>query len=153
MEIKWTKFQSDPIRWGDFSPFKFYLAFENSMHCNDYLSEKFWRNSLHQGLVPVVYGPHPDDVKVKNWEFWTFCQNLNFCQKLKFSPRIEFFFKNWSLRQTLQFSPRIELVVKNLTFLQKLNFQKFKFSNYNFFATNWFLAKEIGWKNDLRYGP
>ena len=43
--------------------YKFYLAFENSYHCNDYISEKFWRNSLGQGAVPIVYGPHPDDVK------------------------------------------------------------------------------------------
>ena len=49
----------DPHRW-----FQFYLAFENSMHCNDYVSEKFWRNSLTQFMVPIVYGPHPDDVKV-----------------------------------------------------------------------------------------
>lgn len=49
--------------WGLFSKYKFYFAFENSIHCNDYLSEKFWRNSLGQGLVPIVYGPHPDDVK------------------------------------------------------------------------------------------
>ena len=34
------------------------------MHCNDYVSEKFWRNSLTQFMVPIVYGPHPDDVKV-----------------------------------------------------------------------------------------
>ena len=27
------------------------------------MSEKFWRNSLNTGAVPVVYGPHPDDVK------------------------------------------------------------------------------------------
>ena len=25
-------------------------------------SEKFWRNSLDQGLVPIVSGPHPDDL-------------------------------------------------------------------------------------------
>jgi len=42
---------------------KFYLAFENAFHCNDYISEKFWRNSFNNELVPVVYGPHPDDVK------------------------------------------------------------------------------------------
>jgi len=33
------------------------------MHCNDYVSEKFWRNSLHEGAVPIVFGPHPDDVR------------------------------------------------------------------------------------------
>jgi len=48
-----------------FAPYKFYLAFENSIHCNGYISEKMWRNSLAQGLVPVIYGPHPDDVKAQ----------------------------------------------------------------------------------------
>ena len=48
---------------GLISNFKFYLAFENAIHCNDYLSEKFWRNALGSGAVPVVYGAHPDDVK------------------------------------------------------------------------------------------
>lgn len=48
---------------GIIAKYKFYLAFENSMHCNDYVSEKFWRNSLHEGAVPIVFGPHPDDVR------------------------------------------------------------------------------------------
>ncbi|CAK8685135.1 unnamed protein product [Clavelina lepadiformis] len=39
------------------APYKFYLAFENSLHCPDYITEKFWRNSLESGLVPVVWGP------------------------------------------------------------------------------------------------
>jgi len=34
---------------------KFYLAFENSL-CVDYITEKYWRNSLERGLVPVVLG-------------------------------------------------------------------------------------------------
>ena len=41
---------------GEISHHKFYLAFENSIHCNDYISEKFWRNALSSGAVPVVYG-------------------------------------------------------------------------------------------------
>ena len=41
---------------------KFYLSFENAYHCNDYISEKFWRNALHSNLVPIVFGPHLDDV-------------------------------------------------------------------------------------------
>ena len=31
------------------------LTFENSL-CIDYVTEKYWRNSLERGLVPVVYG-------------------------------------------------------------------------------------------------
>ena len=42
---------------------KFYLSFENAFHCNDYISEKFWRNALHSNLIPIVYGPHIDDVR------------------------------------------------------------------------------------------
>ena len=39
------------------------MAFENSIHCNDYISEKLWRNALRTGAVPVIFGPHRDDVK------------------------------------------------------------------------------------------
>nr|XP_039250741.1 4-galactosyl-N-acetylglucosaminide 3-alpha-L-fucosyltransferase FUT6-like [Styela clava] len=42
--------------------YKFYLAFENGIHCRDYITEKFWRNSLAYGLVPVVWGSSKADV-------------------------------------------------------------------------------------------
>lgn len=60
------KMREGAAPWRDnglISHYKFYLAFENAIHCNDYLSEKFWRNSLGAGAVPVVYGAHPEDVK------------------------------------------------------------------------------------------
>jgi len=59
----WTIYQSNGVQWGQFAKYKFYLALENSVHCTDYMSEKFWRNSLRQGLVPIVSGSHKDDVQ------------------------------------------------------------------------------------------
>ena len=37
------------------SSYKFYLALENS-ECRYYITEKFWKNSLEIGIVPLVYG-------------------------------------------------------------------------------------------------
>ena len=42
--------------------YKFYLAFENTYHCRDYLTEKFWFNSIMANRVPVVWGPSKEDV-------------------------------------------------------------------------------------------
>ena len=41
--------------------FKFYLAFENSHHCLDYITEKLFRNSFLAGVVPVVWGARRRD--------------------------------------------------------------------------------------------
>lgn len=38
------------------SEYKFYLAFENSVH-PDYITEKLWRNAFKSRAVPVVLGP------------------------------------------------------------------------------------------------
>lgn len=36
--------------------YKFFLAFENSIHCKDYITEKFFNNGFKAGTVPVVLG-------------------------------------------------------------------------------------------------
>ena len=64
VDSPWMSTSKTTYHWGLFSKYKFYLAFENSIHCNGYISEKVWRNSLDQGLVPIIYGPHQTDVKV-----------------------------------------------------------------------------------------
>ena len=43
--------------------YKFYMAFENAFHCKDYITEKFFVNSLDMGAVPVVYGATKSDYK------------------------------------------------------------------------------------------
>ncbi|XP_076810931.1 4-galactosyl-N-acetylglucosaminide 3-alpha-L-fucosyltransferase 9-like [Clavelina lepadiformis] len=47
----------------DMEAYKFYLAFENAQYCKDYMTEKFWRNSIGAGRVPVVWGPSKKDVE------------------------------------------------------------------------------------------
>ena len=42
--------------------YKFYLAFENALHCKDYITEKFWLRGISKGRVPVVWGPLKEDV-------------------------------------------------------------------------------------------
>ena len=44
------------------SNYKFYLAFENSYHCKDYVTEKVWYNSFYAGLVPIIWGPSKSDL-------------------------------------------------------------------------------------------
>ena len=40
---------------------KFYLAFENSYHCKDYITEKVYRNAFLSGPVPIVWGSKKED--------------------------------------------------------------------------------------------
>ena len=40
---------------------KFYLAFENSYHCKDYITEKVYRNAFLRGSVPIVWGSKKED--------------------------------------------------------------------------------------------
>lgn len=41
--------------------YKFYFSFENSYHCKDYITEKFFNNALHSKTVPVVWGGTKED--------------------------------------------------------------------------------------------
>nr|CAB3247556.1 alpha-(1,3)-fucosyltransferase 6-like [Phallusia mammillata] len=43
---------------------KFYLSFENAVHCRDYITEKLTRNGYQYGAVPVVRGPKKEDYLV-----------------------------------------------------------------------------------------
>ncbi|XP_001369501.3 3-galactosyl-N-acetylglucosaminide 4-alpha-L-fucosyltransferase FUT3 [Monodelphis domestica] len=76
------------------SKYKFYLAFENSLH-QDYITEKLWKNALKAWAIPVVYGPprhnyerflpsdafiHVDDFK-KPQELATYIMKLNTDEK------------------------------------------------------------------------
>ena len=38
------------------STYKFYLSFENSYYCKEYITEKVWYNSFYAGTVPIVWG-------------------------------------------------------------------------------------------------
>ncbi|XP_003728118.2 glycoprotein 3-alpha-L-fucosyltransferase A-like [Strongylocentrotus purpuratus] len=46
--------------WNRIRTYKFYLALENS-ECRDYITEKFWENSLQHDVVPIVYGAPKED--------------------------------------------------------------------------------------------
>jgi len=41
--------------------YKFYLAFENSLHCKDYITEKFFETAILSNVVPVVWGTRKED--------------------------------------------------------------------------------------------
>lgn len=41
--------------------YKFYFAYENSYHCKDYITEKFFVNALSNDAVPVVWGAVKED--------------------------------------------------------------------------------------------
>lgn len=41
--------------------YKFYFSYENSFHCKDYITEKFFHNALASLAVPVVWGAKKED--------------------------------------------------------------------------------------------
>ena len=42
--------------------YKFYMAFENSLHCTDYITEKLWDNAYQSDTVPVIWGAPKADI-------------------------------------------------------------------------------------------
>lgn len=42
--------------------YKFYLAFENTFKCRDYVTYKFWKNAFYSGAVPIVWGSQKSDL-------------------------------------------------------------------------------------------
>jgi glycoprotein 3-alpha-L-fucosyltransferase len=45
----------------NFKDYKFFLAYENSEYCKDYITEKFFRNALQNEVVPIAYGARKID--------------------------------------------------------------------------------------------
>lgn len=43
--------------------YKFYLAFENGLHCRDYITERNLWSALRAGVVPVIWGPKREEVE------------------------------------------------------------------------------------------
>lgn len=41
--------------------YKFYMSFENSYHCRDYITEKVFRNGFMAFAIPVVWGATKED--------------------------------------------------------------------------------------------
>lgn len=41
--------------------FKFYLSFENTWHCRDYITEKLYSNGFESHSVPIVWGATKED--------------------------------------------------------------------------------------------
>lgn len=81
------------------SEHKFYLAFENSYHCIDYVTEKFFR-AIEAGTVPVVWGAAKEDY-------------------MKFLPESAFIF--------VEDFPTLQDLVQHLNFLDKTDSEYMKY--------------------------
>ena len=63
--------------------YKFYFAFENGLHCRDYITEKFWDKALATDTVPIVWGPTKDDIlSVAPLDSFIFAEDYKSPQKL-----------------------------------------------------------------------
>ena len=65
IERKGGCFKNNPAKRSDhdmiISDYKFYLSFENQIHCKDYITEKLWRNAYKNDAVPIVFGATKSD--------------------------------------------------------------------------------------------
>lgn len=63
--------------------YKFYFAYENSYHCKDYITEKFFANALQNDAVPVVWGAVREDyVAISPPNSFIFAEDFSTPQKL-----------------------------------------------------------------------
>nr|XP_039247908.1 4-galactosyl-N-acetylglucosaminide 3-alpha-L-fucosyltransferase FUT5-like [Styela clava] len=55
------KGRGEPEFFVEVRKYKFYFSFENSHHCKDYITEKFFNNAIRSLTVPVVWGANKKD--------------------------------------------------------------------------------------------
>lgn len=54
--FSWSESTTKKTKHDIIKEHKFYLSFENQLHCKDYITEKLFKNAFANGAVPVVYG-------------------------------------------------------------------------------------------------
>ena len=54
--FKWSESTHQERKRDVIRKHKFYLSFENQLHCKDYITEKLFKNAFANDAVPVVYG-------------------------------------------------------------------------------------------------
>ncbi|XP_078487670.1 3-galactosyl-N-acetylglucosaminide 4-alpha-L-fucosyltransferase FUT3-like [Ciona intestinalis] len=97
--------------------YKFYLAFENGVHCRDYITEKLWSNSFVGGVVPVVWGSKREDIEavapvgsfILYEDFNSSAELVKYLQYLNTNDTAYAEYFNWRLKQpTIEEFPLIE---------------------------------------------
>nr|XP_026692635.1 alpha-(1,3)-fucosyltransferase 9-like [Ciona intestinalis] len=97
--------------------YKFYLAFENGVHCRDYITEKLWSTSFEGGVVPVVWGSKREDIEaiapVGSFIFYedynSSAELVKYLQYLNTNDTAYAEYFNWRLKQpTIEEFPLIE---------------------------------------------
>jgi len=91
----------------------FYLSFENSYHCKDYITEKLWYNSFFVGLIPIIWGPDKSDLEeilphnsyIYVEDFKTVSDLVTYLNYLKSNRTAYFEYFQWRLRDPGCFYP------------------------------------------------